>query len=397
MSNPFSNTTQVNAVIRIRRGTEQERLANTFDVGELVYSTDKKRLFVGDGSSDTSVDGGIVVGNKVWLTDNFQKLDQIEKYDLVYRTDPDFTGFYMLTGNNPLNVDHYILFGGDKFLKNISNYVLTPATVNSIGGVKIKSGLTIESDGGLSVSIDSDTMEIINNKLKVKNPYTGGGSVSSVGLASYVGAGIVKLSQTSGITVDNNGTLGLNLDNSTIKLSSTIDGSKLYVDSSRLTFPSLPVASSVTLGGIKIGSGLSATNEGVTVLKSATDSDFGGLILGDGLSANPNTGKVDVNPNTISNFNASLSVNGYTSLPGGLLMQWGSGGYIGSNGAYSFVVFPIPFPNASFNVVVSPSHTWANNGVHDGWYVSNVTLTGFKLRTDSDTAITDYYWQALGY
>ena len=50
MSNPFLNTTQVNAIIRIRRGPDVDRFQFVYDDGELIYSTDKKRLFIVDGS-----------------------------------------------------------------------------------------------------------------------------------------------------------------------------------------------------------------------------------------------------------------------------------------------------------------------------------------------------------
>lgn len=43
-----------------RRGTDSERQSVTFNLGEPGFTTDSKRLFVGDGETA----GGIVVGNK---------------------------------------------------------------------------------------------------------------------------------------------------------------------------------------------------------------------------------------------------------------------------------------------------------------------------------------------
>ena len=37
--------------LRLRRGTDAERLAITPVAGELVYTTDTKRVYVGDGST----------------------------------------------------------------------------------------------------------------------------------------------------------------------------------------------------------------------------------------------------------------------------------------------------------------------------------------------------------
>ena len=40
---------RVDAVIKVKRGPEDQRKLVTFDDGELAYSTDVKRLFIGDG------------------------------------------------------------------------------------------------------------------------------------------------------------------------------------------------------------------------------------------------------------------------------------------------------------------------------------------------------------
>ena len=47
--------------LKIRRGTDSQRQKVVFEQGELGYTTDSKRLFVGDGY----LSGGNVVGNKV--------------------------------------------------------------------------------------------------------------------------------------------------------------------------------------------------------------------------------------------------------------------------------------------------------------------------------------------
>ena len=49
--------------IKVRRGTDAQRKTVTFDEGELVYSVDKKRLYVGD---DVTA-GGIVVSNRNYV------------------------------------------------------------------------------------------------------------------------------------------------------------------------------------------------------------------------------------------------------------------------------------------------------------------------------------------
>ena len=55
--------TTIDAVLQLRRGTDAERRAITFKVGEIVYSTDIKRTFIGDNTTL----GGAVIGNLVTI------------------------------------------------------------------------------------------------------------------------------------------------------------------------------------------------------------------------------------------------------------------------------------------------------------------------------------------
>ncbi len=45
--------------LQLRRGTNAERAAETFAVGELIYTTDTKQIYVGDGSTQ----GGVLVSS----------------------------------------------------------------------------------------------------------------------------------------------------------------------------------------------------------------------------------------------------------------------------------------------------------------------------------------------
>ena len=49
--------------LRLRRGTDAERLLVTPLEGELVYTTDTKKIFVGDG---TTIGGTLVAGLNVY-------------------------------------------------------------------------------------------------------------------------------------------------------------------------------------------------------------------------------------------------------------------------------------------------------------------------------------------
>ena len=52
--------------IKFRRGTESQRVLNTFEEGEVIYSIDKKRIFVGD---DVTL-GGISVCNRNYIVES---------------------------------------------------------------------------------------------------------------------------------------------------------------------------------------------------------------------------------------------------------------------------------------------------------------------------------------
>jgi hypothetical protein len=148
-TNPFLNINQVNAIIKARRGPEVDRNAVVFDSGELLYTTDKKRMFVGDGINNVGTYGGTLVGNKSWATDNFQKLSAIEVGDTVYRTDT--SAFYVLTASDYLLESNYTLVGGSKLISN--SIVQTPSTSTSFG---IKGQLSYDS-AYMYICIDNNT------------------------------------------------------------------------------------------------------------------------------------------------------------------------------------------------------------------------------------------------
>jgi hypothetical protein len=52
--------------IKVRRGTDSQRVTNIFEEGEVIYSVDKKRIFVGD---DTTL-GGVPVSNRNYIVDS---------------------------------------------------------------------------------------------------------------------------------------------------------------------------------------------------------------------------------------------------------------------------------------------------------------------------------------
>lgn len=100
------------------------------------------------------------------------------------------------------------------------------------------------------------------------------------------------------------------------------------------------------------------------------------------------------------NFSPVRAANGYTFLPGGLILQWGTiAGFnntrppalIGPNK----VTFPLTFPNAVFSITLGPVRPDDSNQVLS-IYNANTTTAAFYLVTGSNS-YTSTYWQAIGY
>jgi microcystin-dependent protein len=317
MSNPFLSTTQVNAVIRIRRGPDVDRFQFVYDDGELIYSTDKKRLYIGDGVNGTGTYGGTLVANKVWMSDSFDKLPYIEKFDLVYRTDS--CGFYVLTGEQYLLPSNYIPIGGKKLINdNVvmpQAYSLPFATTTSHGGIIVSNGLRID-DGKLSLDINPNYLRSVNNRLEVITDNL----INDIPNASYTTYGKVRVGQNNGIDIAS-GTLGLRIDPNTLTIN---ENNELKVSDN--VIEPLPYASETTYGRVKIN-----PNNGISV----NDGNIGIKLDTNTLEVNANNelkvidsiatplpyasqsvyGKVKINPNnalSINNGNLGINIDANT-------------------------------------------------------------------------------------
>ena len=88
---------------------------------------------------------------------------------------------------------------------------------------------------------------------------------------------------------------------------------------------------------------------------------------------------------------SSATENGYTYLPNGIILQWGTRTST-VNVAESFE-FPIAFPNACFNVVTQRT----NGDEQDILPVQNITATNFEINRNSAIDGSEgFYYQAIG-
>jgi len=84
-------------------------------------------------------------------------------------------------------------------------------------------------------------------------------------------------------------------------------------------------------------------------------------------------------------------VNGYTYLPNGIILQWGTG--TSSSDDEQNFDFPLAFPTTCFNVVTQRT----NGDSQDILPVQNVTTTNFEInRNSAIDGSQPFYWQAIG-
>ncbi len=146
-----------------------------------------------------------------------------------------------------------------------SQYTLPTATDTTLGGVKIGSGISIDVDGVITAF--SGSYSDLSGKPTIPSAI-----FSTVAVAGQ--SNIVADSATDTLTLvaGDNITITTNATNDSITISSTASGGG---GGSQYT---LPIASVSTLGGIKIGSGLSIDNTGVVDVIGASGSTASGVV-----------------------------------------------------------------------------------------------------------------------
>ncbi len=97
-----------------------------------------------------------------------------------------------------------------------------------------------------------------------------------------------------------------------------------------------------------------------------------------------------------NDFGSQLLLPGYQKLPSGLIIQWGQS--TSSAGGYSSITFPVSFPTACTNVVMTAASTTSNGLVP---MYNSVTITGALFAVSSVSGNTygtaAVAWMAIGY
>lgn len=158
--------------LTIRRGTDAQRKSVTLEQGELGFTTDYKRLWIGDGV----LSGGHIIGAKVHppLASGKTGLVAATTGDVVYEN----SLLYQLTGTDYSTATDwghigakpdksYIQFDGNNKLTLVANSIdgdkFAPAAAFNAGG------LVATTSYGLSVVPDYSTIEVASSAIRVKD------------------------------------------------------------------------------------------------------------------------------------------------------------------------------------------------------------------------------------
>ena len=90
----------------------------------------------------------------------------------------------------------------------------------------------------------------------------------------------------------------------------------------------------------------------------------------------------------------SLSANGYYTLPGGLIEEWGTTGSI-TGSTPTQVNFPLTFPNAVLSVVAT--RTTLSGGAQQSDAVTSISASNFYVADGRGGDTTTFHWIAIGY
>ena len=117
------------------------------------------------------------------------------------------------------------------------------------------------------------------------------------------------------------------------------------------------------------------------------------------LVLNANNGKVVFQENGV-NLPESLTPNGYTKLPNGLILQWGqvpSATYGANTNTAVSITFPVSFQNAAF----ISTYSLSTKNVNSAFTLSATkSLTGLDMNVNNSSAsshTSSIDWFAIGY
>lgn len=347
------------AKIKLRRGSEAERSLVTFDEGELVYTTDTKRVYIGDGNTV----GGTSVSNKITIDNDFPATGR--PTDIFFSTSQDKG--YIYDGTT------WQLLGGD-----VDNITID---YNANGWYKLK-------DGGIQREhIGSDVYKLDGGLSSLS---TEGIFINFDPADFEVVGGVFKLLPNTSITVHPSGAIL----NTISGLSANIDNDTLKISDNKITLQNVYnnqivggiTPNKVTTTFVNSASGLSIDTNGVAIKTNSNQLNF------------DVDGKLQLNTTGLS---SQKSNNGYQVMQNDFCMQWGRTAGLSAN-KFITIVFPLTSWAVCYNVQTTIGY---NSFINNNFVpiIKNITLSSFDVGLDystsapSNTETATIYWTALGY
>lgn len=355
--------------LKIRRGTDSQRKSVVLEQGELGYTTDTARVFVGDGTTTGGRPVGSVIHTPVSNSLSRNTVTRAVQNDVV------FTGslMYQLTGTDYSNLSHWL-----NISPKVDGLILKYASGSNILGIqdyslsynKLSPNVVATNGGltfgtGISANVDDVTIGIINNKLTVKGITED--SISSTAFGNSISGG-------------NGDVIDVNFDPNYFG----------YNFGSQLTITRVP-PNTVTVSSLSsnfVGAGLEAVGESLrAVLKNVDNSS---LELTDGIISlkAKHSGSVSTRFDNI-NYNEDGVITSRSSMFGNIL----SGSNTGAGSAYNGMLNQNTFTNQQTFTAVYTDITLASS------YVANVSSAGFIVLNTSaggDIAIPIFRYSSVG-
>lgn len=137
---------------------------------------------------------------------------------------------------------------------------------------------------------------------------------------------------------------------------------------------------------------LNPRGSNVTWVRTMTGSVWGAWVRMPATLATLDVTATAAELNLLDGLTRSFSGDGYTFLPGGLLVQWGAYSIGGGGGASDAVTFPIPFPTA-----LRAAYVGSNGGASNMIGTTSRTNSGMSvIKGAGDVDARTGFWLAIG-
>lgn len=370
--------------LQIRRGTEGQRGAVTFDAGEIVFTTDTQKLYVGDGSTA----GGVNVlasaaGNGMRWDNTRQQLDfagtlsGFTTNNLAEGT----TNKYYHQATAQADVAAMFIPYGTPTVTGLVSGVVTPnlVTLNTVSGLIALAPITFTGTGGAAYGLTAGTYWItsvnsgssqITLSSTLANAQAGTSDVSMISTHSVAGVAFTAGQGASATPDDSNIAFTYNPVTKTMQANVTLDGVGI-LSVSQDTSPQLGGNLNINTfaingtGSIGIAGNISNSSGNITSSAGNIIASVGNIVAtaGNITASSGSVTAASVVTNLVNGGANTIVVNSSNQSPLAL-------NSIGAGDINSGIV-PVLALNSSKGTIASPTNTAA------GDYLHGINFTGY--------------------